>query len=102
MASLRLERLEELDQVLRLCRRQPQAHEPVVVADDVLQRREAPIVIEATLVDLRRLPERPQGSRAVRTVRGTVSLEGIDPDLLGPVEIPARLREEGRHVAGGA
>src|SRR5207302_2342370 len=66
------------------------------VRDDIVERGETPIVIEAAL-GVREKPA--QGRRAVAPIGRPLRLEIVDPDLRAGVQVPAGLGEERRHVA---
>jgi hypothetical protein len=77
-----LQGFQVLDEISSLGGRQAELHERIVVIHHVLQGGEATVVMEATLVDLLAVPERPQGRRPVRSIRGAIGLKGVDADLL--------------------
>jgi len=66
-------------------------HTRVVVIDDLIQRREAPVVVEPSLEMGEQLADR---RGAVAMVRGPVSLEAVDADLGGRVQVPPGIRPQ--------
>src|SRR5262249_45663628 len=71
----------------------------VVVLDDVRQRGEAAVVVEAALLVC---PQARQRRGAVAMVGIARGLEVVDADLRGGVRVPAGLRVERRGAGGGA
>ena len=60
--------------------------------DDVFQRREPAVVVEAALVDLLGVEQGSQRRRHVAPLRPAIGLETVDADLVGGVEVVARAR----------
>src|SRR5262249_54453790 len=88
-----------LDQVALLRAAETEIEMLVVVVDDVAQRGETTIVIEAALL------VRPQASKrrgAVHVGRRAIGLEGVDADLRGRMQVVPRLGEQRRDVAARA
>src|SRR3954452_2508273 len=84
----RSQALEVLHEVGRLPGRQAERHAGLIVVDDGAEGREAAVVVVATL---RALPEPAQWRRPVHARRAPFGLEGVDADLPGRVQVPARL-----------
>src|SRR5262249_12307728 len=93
------QRLEELGQVGDLAVRELEREGAVVVLDDVRQRGEAAVVVEAALLVG---PQAGQGRGAVAMVGIARGLEVVDADLRGGMRVPAGLRVERRDVAARA
>src|SRR5262249_51709317 len=91
--------LEELSEIGFLRRTQAEGQERVVMVDDVGERCEAPIVIEAAPGMCEQTLER---WRSIPLVGCAIGLEGIDADLGRRVHVPAWLSVEWRHVTGAA
>src|SRR6185369_12578873 len=72
--------------------------ETVVVLDNVAQRGEASIVIEAALL---MCPESLQRSGSVTFIGRPLGLKVVDSNLRWSVHVPARLRVDWRHVTDG-
>ena len=98
----RSNRLEVLDQVPFLLVRKTKTKMSVIVFDDVLKRGKTAVVIEATLVNLLGIPQRPQRRRPVALVRRPHRLEVVDADLFGRMQVPPRFSENRWYVACGA
>lgn len=75
---------------------------PVVVLYDIVQRGKSAVMVKSALVNLLRVPERPQRSSAIASVWGPLGLEVVDADLLRLVRVPAGFGEQRRHVASAA
>src|SRR5947209_924989 len=86
-----------LDQVALLRVAETEIEMLVVVVDDVDQRSETTIMVEAALL-VRPQPSERRG--AVHMGRRAIGLEGIDPDLRGRMQVVPRLSEQRRDVAG--
>src|SRR5262249_27565216 len=92
-----LQRLEVLDEVLLLGLAEMEAKSLVVAVHDVEQRGEPTVMIEAPLVfrthEQAALADENAGQvhRPVAVVRRAVGLEAVDPELVGLVDVPARL-----------
>src|SRR4051794_7074834 len=84
------QRLEELDQILLLRRRELQLAVTVVMIHHVIQRREPAVVVEAAFGPYEETAER---SRAIAIVGRAAGLEVVDPELLGGVHRPPGLDE---------
>src|SRR5262245_12631897 len=87
------------DQVRLLRAAETEVEMLVVVVDDVDQRSETAIMIEAALLVG---PQPSERRGAVHTGRRAISLEGVDTDLLRRMQVVAGLREQGWDVAGRA
>src|SRR5882672_12829284 len=94
-----LQRLQVLDQVALLLAVQPESEVDVVMLDDVPQSCKAPVVEEAAPLVR---PQCRQRCGAVHVGRRAVGLKGIDPHLLGRVQVVPRFRIQRRNVAGRA
>jgi hypothetical protein len=86
-------RFEILDQVLFFLIAQSQAEMFVVVIHDIIQRREASVMVEAALVDLRRIPQRAQRRCDIGSFGRAHCLEVVDADLVSCVGIGAWVGE---------
>src|ERR1044072_8768697 len=95
----RLAALQVLHEVRLLPRAEPEAEAAVVVVDDVEQRLEATVVVEAAL---RAGGQGPQRGRHVGAVGPAVGLEGVGADLRRLVGVVARLGADRAHVAAPA
>src|SRR5262249_14203261 len=95
----RSEREEVLFEILHLLLGQGEREVLVVVLDHRSERGEPPVVEESTLLASEEPAER---RRTVAALGRAIRLEGIDPDLLGSVQVPARLGEERLDVAASA
>ena len=74
----------------------------VVVVDDRVERGESTVVVEAALVNFLCVEQGTQRSGDVAPLRAAVSLEAVDPDFSGCVEVLAGLGEDRGYVAGCA
>src|SRR5690606_20161561 len=96
----RSERLQILDQIRFLTLAEAESEESVVVVDDVGERREAAVVIEAAL---RVRPEALQRRRPiVGVLRAAPRVLLVDADLVEAMHVPPGLREDRRNMAFGA
>jgi hypothetical protein len=98
-ARHRSKRLQELGEVALCPSPEPEPEGPIVVVDDLTQGAKSSVVVETTL-GMR--PQTLERRRPVSSLRRAVGLEAVDPDLLGRVQVPARLGLERRHVTTGA
>src|SRR5688572_5961773 len=86
------DRFQIFDQVAFLLFGQVQTQMIVIMLDNIIERREPAIMIEAAFVDFIRVPQGPQRHRPVALVRRSHRLEIVDPDLLRCMYVAAGLR----------
>src|SRR5258705_5345537 len=91
--------LQVLDEVMLLRAVKLEVELGIVVIDHVEDRCEPPIVIEAPLL---MRPQPCQWRRPVHAGRRPISLERVDADLAGSMQVLPRLGKERRDVAGRA
>src|ERR1051326_7948379 len=75
-------RLQVFYQIVFLRIGESKAEMVVVVVDDIHERGEPPVVIEAAFMDLAGVPESPQRGSPVGALRRPFGLEVVDADLL--------------------
>src|SRR5262245_44816186 len=96
------DRLQILDEIVPFLVVQAQAEVTVIVLDDLVERRDAAVVVKTTLMDLFDIPEGTKRGRPVAPVRRAHGLEVINSDLVARVQVPAWFGEDRRDVAGRA
>src|SRR5262245_7343540 len=80
-----LERFEVFDQIVDLALAQSEREKAIVVVDDISQRGEAAVMVEAARLVR---PETFEGRCAIALIGGAVGLEVVDADLGAGMHVP--------------